>query len=161
MFDSDPSIITFERINPFSLSSSELKNFSFEDFYKSKIVVTGIVLDSYMNTLLREWFDKNPDLVLRSWKFSNKSKWDGEREVEYFRATAFFTWEYSNQIDACYLTPNYKIHEVLTLDQINSTPTMAELLFGLLKKYPQYIKEIKLVTGILDDVNYLKIMHPK
>ncbi|MFX9397401.1 hypothetical protein ABTO25_20500, partial [Acinetobacter baumannii] len=90
----------------------------------------NLILASNVNTLLRQWFGNNQDLVLDSWKISNTSKWDGEREVEYFKATAFFVWESSNQASDCFITPNYKIPEILTEDQISRTPTMAELLFG-------------------------------
>ncbi|MFX6895536.1 hypothetical protein ABTH72_19120, partial [Acinetobacter baumannii] len=72
-----------------------------------------------------------------------------------------FVWESSNQASDCFITPNYKIPEILTEDQISRTPTMAELLFGLIKKYPQYINQIDIVTGALDDISYLKLMHPK
>lgn len=162
MFDFGPSVLTFESYNPRILSLSELRGLSFEDFCRFKIVVTSIFLDAYVKTLLMQWFDNNQDLVLDSWKISSTSKWDGEREVEYFKATAFFVWECSNEANSdCSIIPNYKISEGVTLDQISRTPTIIELLFGLLKKYPQYINRINVVTGALDDVSYLKIMHPK
>lgn len=145
------------------ITLSELKNLQFEDFYNRKIVIYSISLLCDGSSLISKWLDNNEHLILKRDKISSTSRWG--REWSHLQKTAFFTLEssYSDGCpDGCTITPTYKIPESLTVEQIKQTPTISELFFGFIKKYPEHINNIHAeVKADIEDIAYLEWMHPK
>lgn len=145
------------------ITLSELKNLRFEDFYSRRIVIYSISLLRDGGVLATKWLNDNEHLVLKRDKISSTSRWG--REWSHLKDTAFFTLEssYSDGCpDGCTITPTYKIPESFTVEQIKQTPTISELFFGIIKKYPEQIHNIHAeVKADIDDIAYLEWMHPK
>lgn len=142
---------------------SILEKLSFEEFYNKKIVIHRIALFRDGGVLIAKWLIENEHLILKTSKSSSKSRWGVDRS--YFRDTAFFSLESQSSDgcpDGCLITPIYKIPPSLTTEQINQTPTLLELFFGIMKKYPEQVHHIHAqIKDDLDDIEYLEWMHPK
>lgn len=145
------------------ISLSDLKSLTFNEFYNRRVVISRISLLRNGGILLSQWLTDNEHLVLSSSRSSSKSKWG--KQSSHLQKTAFFHAENQfsdNCPDGCLITPCYKILDSLTVEQINQTPTIAELFFGIMKKYPEQIQNtIAHIKYDMDDITYLTCMHPK
>ncbi|WP_421833025.1 hypothetical protein ACOQNK_17730 [Acinetobacter baumannii] len=145
------------------ISDKEFIGLTFDDFYRRKIDVIQISLGRNAGIAIDKWLSANGHLVLHSSTSSTKSKWG--REGSHDRDTAFFKVENKTSDgtpDGCLIKPAYKLPLSLTTDQISQTPTLIELYFGILKKYPEEVHHILCnIQDDLDDRAYLEWMHPK
>ena len=115
------------------ISLSDLKSLTFNEFYNRRVVISRISLLRNGGILLSQWLTDNEHLVLSSSRSSSKSKWG--KQSSHLQKTAFFHAENQfsdNCPDGCLITPCYKILDSLTVEQINQTPTIAELFFGMM-----------------------------
>lgn len=142
---------------------ADLRNFTASDFYNKKILISAIFVSRNGGRKISEWLGKNPQLVLKTDEKKSKDRWG--KQSSFFQTTAFFNLEtessdgYDGQR---IITPAYELSDNLTADQISQTPTIIELYFGILKKYPEHIEGVySCYRSDVDDDTYLKWMNPK
>lgn len=146
------------------LSPQELTTLNYDEFFQRKVCIIHISLWSRAGSLITEWLTANKQLILSTSKDSTDNKWGG-REWSRNYETAYFRLE-SQFSDGCpngaIITPTYQVKDSLTDTQINDTPTIAELYFGIIKKYPNEVQSISAqYKPEIDNETYFSWMHPK
>lgn len=141
----------------------DLRKFTPTDFYNKKVLISAIFLSRNGGRKINEWLKENPKLVLKQDQKNSKDSWG--KNSSFFQNTAFFNLE-SESSDGYdgrrIITPAYELSDLLTTEQISQTPTMIELYFGILKKYPEYMERVySCYKGDVDIDTYLKWMNPK
>lgn len=141
----------------------DLRKFTSTDFYNKKILISAIFISRNGGRKINKWLEDNPQLVLKKYQKNSKDSWG--KMSSFFQNTAFFNLE-SESSDGYdgrrIITPAYELSDLLTTEQISQTPTMIELYFGILKKYPEHIERIYSCYKDDVDVNtYRKWMNPK
>lgn len=141
----------------------DLRKFTPTDFYNKKVLISAIFLSRNGGRKISEWLKENPQLVLKQDQKNSKDRWG--KMSSFFQTTAFFNLE-SESSDGYdgrrIITPAYELSDLLTTEQLSQTPTMIELYFGILKKYPEHMERVYSCSR--DDVDsdtYLKWMNPK